>query len=55
MNEYSTVHEVAERLRVSPMTIYRLVQQGELPSVTIGRSIRVLWSGVEEYLQEHRT
>jgi excisionase family DNA binding protein len=36
-----TVREVAEMLRVSPMTIYRLVYKGKLPCVRVMRSTRI--------------
>lgn len=36
-----TVEEVAAALRVSKMTVYRMVERGEIPSVRIGRSFRI--------------
>lgn len=36
-----TVVEVAARLRVSRMTVYRLVHSGELPAAQVGRSYRI--------------
>jgi len=38
---FLTVAEVAEIMRVSKMTVYRLVHSGELPAVRFGRSYRV--------------
>ena len=38
---YLTVAEVAETMRVSKMTVYRLARSGELPAVRVGRSYRV--------------
>jgi excisionase family DNA binding protein len=35
------VPEIAADLRVSKMTVYRLVWDGELPAIRVGRSIRV--------------
>ena len=37
---FLTVAEVAELMRVSKMTVYRLVHSGELPAVRFGRSYR---------------
>ena len=37
---FYTVKTLAQRLSVKPLTIYRLVDQGKLPAVRIGRSIR---------------
>lgn len=36
-----TVAEVASALRVSKMTIYRLIRNGELAALRVGRSFRV--------------
>jgi excisionase family DNA binding protein len=36
-----TVSEVADMLRVSTMTVYRLVGIGEIPAVRIGRCVRI--------------
>ena len=51
--KYLMVSEVAKRVRVSKMTIYRLVHTGELDAIRIGRSIRILNSSVESYLREN--
>ncbi|MDO4927935.1 MAG: helix-turn-helix domain-containing protein [Corynebacterium sp.] len=48
---FLTVAEVAEIMRVSKMTVYRLVHSGELPAVRVGRSFRVHESTVNEYLE----
>jgi excisionase family DNA binding protein len=47
---YLTVAEVATAMRVSKMTVYRLVHSGELPAVRFGRSYRVPEKAVQEYL-----
>ena len=36
--KFLTVAEVATVMRVSKMTVYRLVHSGELPAVRVGRS-----------------
>lgn len=41
MPEYETVKEHAHRLKVSEMTIYRAIKNGELPAVKIGKQIRI--------------
>ena len=46
-----TVAEVAAAMRVSKMTVYRLVHAGELPAVRVGRSFRVPEKAVHEYLR----
>ena len=51
---FLTVAEVAARMRVSRMTVYRLVHSGELPAVRFGRSFRVQRSAVEELIDGAR-
>jgi len=46
-----TVAQVAARMQVSKMTVYRLVHSGLLPAVRVGRSFQVPRTGVEEYLR----
>jgi excisionase family DNA binding protein len=38
-------------MRVSKMTVYRLVHSGELPAVRVGRSFRVPEKAVHAYLE----
>lgn len=38
-------------MRVSKMTVYRLVHSGELTAVRVGRSFRVPEHAVHEYLR----
>jgi len=49
---FLTVAEVAGVMRVSKMTVYRLVHNGELPAVRVGRSFRVPEQAVQEYLRD---
>jgi excisionase family DNA binding protein len=37
-------------LRVSSMTVYRLIKAGDLPAVRVGRSFRVREADVDAYL-----
>ena len=48
---FLTVQEVAAVMRVSKMTVYRLVHSGELASVRVGRSFRVPEQAVHDYLR----
>jgi excisionase family DNA binding protein len=48
---FLTVAEVAALMRVSKMTVYRLVHGGDLPAVRVGRSFRVPEDAVHSYLQ----
>jgi excisionase family DNA binding protein len=49
---FLTVAEVAAMMRVSKMTVYRLVHSGELPAVRVGRSFRVPAEAVSSYLRD---
>jgi len=44
------VNDVAEILQVSSSHAYALIRRGEIPSIHIGRSIRVRPADLEEYL-----
>lgn len=50
-----TVAEVASLLRVSNMTVYRLVQAGQLPAIRVGRSYRINEDDVDSYLASRYT
>ena len=47
---FLTVAEVASMLRVSKMTVYRMVHSGDLPAMQVRRSFRVPTRAVEEYM-----
>jgi excisionase family DNA binding protein len=48
---FLTVAVVAAVMRVSKMTVYRMVHSGELPAVRVGRSFRVPEKAVQDYLK----
>ena len=50
--KFLTVAEVADLMRVSKMTVYRLVHSGDLTAVRVGRSFRVPEHAVHTYLRE---
>jgi excisionase family DNA binding protein len=52
---FLTVQEVAQLMRVSSMTVYRLIRAGDLPAVRVGRSFRVRDVDVDGYLQSRYT
>ena len=45
------VHEVATTLRVSKMTVYRMIRAGELPAMRIGRSFRIPERSLQAYYE----
>ena len=49
--ELLTVSEVADALRVSPMSIYRFIHSGELHALRVGKSYRVRASDLAAYLK----
>lgn len=51
-SRFMTVGEVASVLRVSTMTVYRLINAGELPAARIGRSFRVRTGDLDQYLAD---
>lgn len=52
---YLTVAEVADMLRVSNMTVYRLINSGGLPAVRVGKSYRLTEADVDKYLAQSYT
>jgi excisionase family DNA binding protein len=54
-SSFVTVAEVAGQLRVSNMTVYRLIQSGQLAAVRVGRSYRIRDTDVDRYLADQYT
>lgn len=50
-----TVQEVADAMRVSSMTIYRLIKTRELPATRVGSRLRVRRGDLFAYLDHHTT
>jgi putative molybdopterin biosynthesis protein len=49
-----TLSEVAERLRLSKLTVWRYVKEGRLPAYKIGRDLRIKSSELETYIESKR-
>ena len=49
--EFYTVHELAERFGLKPVTVRRMAERGELPFYTLGRSMRFRHNDIETFLQ----
>ena len=47
-----TVAEVAATMRVSNMTVYRLIKSGDLPALRVGKNYRIRESDVDVYLSD---
>ena len=53
--ELMTVQEVATLLRVSKMTVYRLVHVGTLRAIRVGQSLRLPRAAVEAFIRDADT
>ena len=47
-----TVGEVASLMRVSNMTVYRLIKAGQMAAIRVGKNYRIRRSDVDRYLDE---
>ena len=47
-----TVSEVAATMRVSNMTVYRLIKSGQLAALRVGKNYRIRESDMNAYLNE---
>jgi len=47
-----TVVEVASLMRVSNMTVYRLIKSGNLAAIRVGKNYRIRESDVDHYLSD---
>jgi excisionase family DNA binding protein len=47
-----TVAEVAATMRVSNMTVYRLIKNGDLPALRVGKNYRIRESDVDVFLSD---
>ena len=53
--QFLTVAEVADIMRVSTMTVYRLIKSGELPAARVGKSYRIREDDLDAFLQNSFT
>jgi excisionase family DNA binding protein len=54
-SQFLTVGEVARALRISNMTVYRLINSGQLAAVRVGKSYRLREEDVDRYLADRFT
>lgn len=47
-----TVGEVATLMRVSNMTVYRLIKSGQLAAIRVGKNYRIRRGDMDRYLSE---
>ena len=48
---FLTVAEVADLLRVSSMTVYRLIEAGALRALRVGKSFRITTEDLDQFLR----
>lgn len=53
MENFLTINEVREKLRLSKNTMYKLVSQNGFPKIMIGRKILIPEMKLEKYLNQH--
>jgi excisionase family DNA binding protein len=53
-DKFYTVKALADRLAITPMTVYRMAKQGKLPATRIGGSIRFRPEDIEAFLETVR-
>jgi excisionase family DNA binding protein len=51
-DEYLTVNEIAQRLKLNPQTLRNWIEQGKLPALRVGRRVRIRRADFERLLQE---
>jgi excisionase family DNA binding protein len=52
--EVLSIAQVCQRIGMGKSWVYRRIHEGEIPSVKLGRTIKVRRSELEDYLEEHR-
>ena len=53
--ELLSIPQICQFLAMGKSWVYRRIHNGEIPSVRLGRAIKVRRSDLEQYLEEHRT
>lgn len=51
---FLTVKEVADRLKLNPLTIYAYIRSGELKAVRFGRYYRLAQDALDEFIANHQ-
>lgn len=53
METFLTMDQVAERLQITRMTVYRLIRKGDIKAIKIGSSVRIPENSFAEYLENN--
>lgn len=51
MDSLLTIREVAEKLRLSAQTIYKMLKSGDLKGVRVGKQWRFMENDIDEWLR----
>ena len=54
-DQYQTVKEVADRLKVAEATVRHWIKEGQLRAIDIGKSWRIADSDLADFLAAHQT
>jgi len=54
-NSLLTAEEVAEILNISRSKAYKIMRLKEIPTITIGKNVRVSSDDLQEYILDNRT
>lgn len=52
-NELFTIEEVAEKLRVAYLTVYRWIKAGKLEALKAGRQYRIKQEALDRFLNQN--
>ncbi len=52
---FLTASEIANFLKISKALAYKLLAQGEIPSVRFGRVVRVKWEDLETFIAKNQS
>lgn len=53
-DQYYTIEEVAEMLKVVYLTVYRWIQDNKLPSVKAGKQYRIKKNDLDNFLNSYK-